>query len=151
MSDAEVVELDGQLRPLDPERREQLVLRLEVLHRGDRLLHPPEDDVTGIVALQHDRNDALTGLELISGSCSGPARTKAVPRTGCPANGSSEEGEDPDPRVPVRLRGVDEHGLRVVHLLREPLKLLLGISRASVNTASWLPCSGVSVKTSAIT
>ncbi len=36
-------------------------------------------------------------------------------------------------------------------LLRERLEHVSGISRASVKTASWLPASGVSVKTSATT
>ena len=53
--------------------------------------------------------------------------------------------------VAAGLARIDEDRLREVQLARERLQQLLGQVRASVKTATWLPASGASVKTSATT
>src|SRR2546428_11257706 len=86
------------------------------------------------------------------GSCSGAARTKALPSTGCPANGSSLNG------VKIRILACPPLSAGYTKTVSEKFipraigcSRFSGTSRASVNTASWLPASGRSVKTSQIT
>ena len=81
------------------------------------------------------------------------ASTNAVPSIGCPANGSSSAG------VKIRIRTCPSAGRadrrrpsRERFISRASgCSCSSGISRASVKTASWLPASGTSVKTSATT
>src|SRR3989442_12690734 len=86
------------------------------------------------------------------GSCSGAARTKALPSTGCPANGSSLNG------VKIRILACPPLSAGYTKTVSEKFisraigcRRCSGTSRASVKTASWLPASGRSVKTSQIT
>ena len=88
----------------------------------------------------------------ITPSCSGAPSTNAVPRHGCPANGSSLRG------VKIRIRTVPpSRGGRTKTVSERPSSsassciVTSSRSRASVKTASWLPASGRSVKTSART
>ena len=75
-----------------------------------------------------------------------------MPRTGCPANGSSTLG------VKIRIRTSPSPSAGSTKTVSEnPISsasaciVSASTSRASVNTASWLPASGRSVKTSATT
>ena len=84
--------------------------------------------------------------------CRGPASTNAVPSTGCPANGSSVRG------VKILIRTSPSPSAGSTNTVSEKLIsrasaciVCESSSRASVNTASWLPASGRSVKTSATT
>src|SRR6267378_6528898 len=88
----------------------------------------------------------------IVGSCIGPASTNALPSTGWPANGSSLNG------VKIRSRACPPLAAGYTNTVSEKFisraigcNSFSGTSRASVNTASWLPASGVSVNTSAMT
>ncbi len=88
----------------------------------------------------------------ISGSCIGVPSTNAVPRTGWPANGSSDAG------VKIRIRAWPSASggyTKTVSLnaisLASGWSRCSGISRASVKTASWFPSSGLLVNTSATT
>jgi hypothetical protein len=53
--------------------------------------------------------------------------------------------------MPVGLGRIDERRLGEIRLARELRSFSSGISRASVNTATWFPWSGTSVKTSTTT
>ena len=61
--DAVVVHLDRKLRGGDAERREHLVRALVRLDGRDGLRHPAEDDPSGLVSLELDRDDAVARLE----------------------------------------------------------------------------------------
>ena len=56
--------------------------------------------------------------------------------------------EDPDPHVAAALGREHEHRLGDVQLSGDALHLLVENGCPSVNTPSWFPSSGVSVKTS---
>src|SRR5581483_2117527 len=62
MARAEVVSLDGELRPLDADCREDRRRILDALPRRDRLLHPAEDDPRSL-ALELDGYDPGARLE----------------------------------------------------------------------------------------
>ena len=86
--------------------------------------------------------------------CSGPPSTKAEPSVGCPANGSSLDGVKMRIRTSASAACGRQHEDRLARSssrARAPASSASSSSRASVNTASWLPASGVSVKTSAKT
>ena len=87
-----------------------------------------------------------------TGACSGAASTKADPRVGWPANGSSAEG------VKIRIRACASASDGSTKTLSErfssrPSRCISSSERPrpSVNTATGFPSSGVSVKTSATT
>src|SRR5436190_2910627 len=105
---------------------------------------PSRSSVTGITP------DSVSSR--ISPSCSGAASTKAEPRIGWPANGSSFEG------VKMRIRawppssGGSTKTVSEKFISRARFCIVSSsTSRPSVNTASWFPVSAVSVKTSATT
>ena len=83
-------------------------------------------------------------------ACSGPPSTKAAPSVGCPAKGSSAAG------VKMRMRtsapsacGGSTKTVSDRFVSRASRCIVSeSRSRASVKTASWLPASAVSVKTS---
>ena len=115
--------------PVEAERGEQVVDRLERLDRRDRLAHPP----AGAVGVELDGHGADAALERDdrptgAGRARRPSAT-AVPSTGWPANGSStRRREDADAGVAggrVRRR-VDEHGLGEADLAGEVLAQLPG-------------------------
>ena len=75
-----------------------------------------------------------------------------MPRIGCPANGISARG------LKIRIRAVPPASAGSTNTVSEkPISsasacmVSSASPRASVKTASWLPCRGVSVKTSATT
>ncbi len=90
---------------------------------------------------------------LITIFCSGPPRTNADPSVGCPANGSSVAG------VKIRIRtsapsacGGSTNAVSESCSSRASACIVSSSrSRASVNTASWLPARAVSAKTSTTT
>ena len=81
---------------------------------------------------------------------SGPPRTNAAPSVGWPANGSSTAGV----KIRMRTSAVGSVGGRTKTVSESFVSRASSCisstvrSRASVKTASWLPVSGVSVKTS---
>ncbi len=83
----------------------------------------------------------------------GPPSTNAEPSVGCPANGSSAAGVKMRMRTSAsaaragRTNTVSENAISFA----SACMVASSRSRASVNTASWFPSSGVSVKTSATT
>jgi hypothetical protein len=122
-----VVELDRELRALDAERLEECGRVGIRLDDRNRLLHTAEDDAAPLVAIELDRDDPagrfqpnLPELE---------RRREDEGRTEGRVTGEGDlggRGEDPDPRVPARFRGVDEDRLGEVDLAGQPLELLLG-------------------------
>ena len=88
----------------------------------------------------------------ISSSCSGAARTNAVPSVGWPANGSSTDG------VKIRKRAWPSCSGGRTNVVSERFssrarRCISSVSRprASVKTATGFPARGSSVKTSATT
>jgi hypothetical protein len=83
----------------------------------------------------------------------GPPSTNADPSVGCPANGSSPAGV----KIRIRTSASSARAGRQKTVSENAISFASACivassrSRASVNTASWFPSSGVSVKTSATT
>ena len=124
--DAVVVELDRELRLLHSQDVQEPLLAVEGLDRRQRLLHAPEHDPP-VLALEPHRNETRAGLELDLLE----RERRAEDERGAERRVTGERHldrrrEDPDPRVPVALRLVDEHGLGEVHLLRDRLQLVVG-------------------------
>ena len=152
MQDAVVVHLDGELRPLHAERSEQLGLALERCYLRHRLCHPPEDDATGLVARQLDRHHADARLEADDTELQRRGEHERRAEGGVAGERELDpRRENAHPRVRSACAG------RTKTVSEKPISsasacIVTGSrSRASVNTASWLPASGTSVKTSATT
>ena len=104
MPDAVVVELDRQLGALDAERRKQLASSAYGSTVGIGCCIQPKMIRAASPAPAHGTMP-LPVSSRISSSCSGAARTNAVPSVGWPANGISlRRREDADARVPAALR-----------------------------------------------
>ena len=124
--DAVVVELDRELRLLHSQDVQEPLLAVEGLDRRQRLLHAPEHDPP-VLALEPHRNEARAGLELDLLERERRAEDERGAERRVPGERHLDRRrEDPDPRVPVALRLVDEHGLGEVHLPRDRLQLVLG-------------------------
>jgi hypothetical protein len=121
---AQVVPVDRKLR-LHAERLEQLVGPLVRPPLRHRLLHPAEDDPRAF-ALERQSDRPRARLEPDLAELERPGEHKRGPQHGMTRKGQLvRRREDPDSRVPVRLRRVDEDRLAVRHLERERLQLLL--------------------------
>ncbi len=126
MPNAVVVDLDGQLRAFHAQDVQQPILAVEGLDRRQRLLHAPEHDAP-VLALEPHRNETHTGLELDLLERERRAEDERGAERRVPGERHLDRRrEDPDSRVPVALRLVDEHGLGVVHLPRDRLQPVLG-------------------------
>ena len=126
MPNAVVVELDRELRLPDSQDVQEPILAVEGLDLRQRLLHAPEHDPP-VLALEPHGNEARAGLELDLLE----RERRAEDERGAEHRVTGERHldrrrEDPDPRVPVALGLVDEHGLGEVHLPRDRLQLVLG-------------------------
>src|SRR6266516_6248191 len=125
MSDPVVVDLDGQLRALDPERREQLRLSLVGLDGRQRLLHPPEDDAH-LLPLEPDWDDAHAGLQSNLPQLERPRKYEGGAERRMAREWHLGRGrEDANARVALAFRLVDEDRLREVHLACDRLEELL--------------------------
>jgi hypothetical protein len=131
----EVVPLDREQRPGNPERGED-ALRIRDASRSSSTGTTPAPVSSRMTTF-----------------CRGAPSTNAEPRVGCPAKGSSRDG------VKIRMRtsasGADAGSTNTVSakfISRASACMSTSLrSRASVKTASWLPASGTSVKTSQTT
>ena len=104
MGDAVVVELDRELRSLEPERLEQLAGVLDGLDPRQRLFHPPESDPV-FRPLEPHRHDSHARLEPYFRRLQ--RRPEDERRSQGRMAGEWElrrRCEDPDPRVPALLR-----------------------------------------------
>ncbi len=150
MPRAEAVEVHRQERA-DTERllqllglRERLPLGIGCCIQPKVILAPSRSSVTGTMP------DWVSSR--ISPSCSGWASTNADPRTGWPAKGSSLAGVKIRMRACPPLSGGKTNTVSERFISRARTCMVSSsTSRPSVKTASWLPVSGVSVKTSATT
>ena len=148
---AVVVQLDRELRALETEHaRAAAARRVERLDRRDRLLHPAEDERTRLVAIDLDGDDP--------GSRSRARRLRAGAAAPAPRPSRAPD----DRRTASRGRGLkirtraclpsSAGSTKVVSEKPTSSASACMVSciepRASVKTASWLPASGVSVKTS---
>ncbi len=127
VTDAVVVEEHGKLGPLDPERRQELLLVLVRLRRGKRLAHPAEHDSRPL-ALEANGNDAPSGEEADLLELERPAEHERRPEHGMPGEVElAARGEDPDAdvRLAPLVGRVDVDRLRQVELARKRLELLL--------------------------
>jgi len=89
---------------------------------------------------------------VISSRCRALAATIAAPSTGCPAKGSSAAGVNMRMATSPSCSGASTNTVSESFSSRARRCMSSAeIPRASVNTASWLPSSGVSVKTSSST
>ncbi len=117
-----VVHLDRELGTGDAECGEQAGLVRVWLDGRDGLLHPPEDDPSAF-PLEQNGHDPAPGLEPDHLELERPAEDegRAERRVACERHLHLGR-EDPDPRVRVSRRRVDEHRLREVDLARERLQ-----------------------------
>ena len=120
------------------------------LPRGERLLHPAEDDPRPF-ALELDRHDAGARLEPDHDLRQRPAEHERAAERRVPRERQlARRGEDADPHV--RVLGRRAAGRRPTRRsssrARAPASSRSSRSRPSVKTASWFPARGVSVKTS---
>ena len=149
---AELVPLDGQARRRHTERREDSSLVVDRLPGRDRLLHPPEDDARA-VALQLDGDDAGDRLQVDDDLLQWQTEDerRAEHRMSSERQlGHRREDADPDVRVRGLGGSTNTDSENFISRASDCMSSLVR-SRASVKTASWLPVSGVSVKTSATT
>ena len=151
MARAVVVQLDGQLRPVDPERGEHEPL-VGCLDRRHRLAHPPERDRAALVPLERDRHDPGAGLQLDH-----PALERRTEHERRPEDGMPGERhlllrvEDPHPRGAALLGREHEDGLGEADLERERLHRLVVEASRVREDRELVSVNGVCVKSSATT
>ena len=124
MARAVVVELDGQLGPVDPERgeHEPLVGCLDGRHR---LAHPPEHDRAALVPLERDRDGPGARLQLDDPALERRTEHECGPEDGVPGERHLFlRVEDPHPRGAALLGREHEDGLGEADLERERLHRL---------------------------
>ena len=126
MSHTVVVELDRQLGTLDTEDVEELLLVFIGLDGRQRLRHPPEHDPPAVVPLEPYRDKSHPGLEPDLLELQRPAEDEGRAERRVSGEGHLDRRrEDPDARVALALRLVDEDRLGEVHLPGDLLELLL--------------------------